>query len=532
MVIDERSRYLFVGSNALRTAHAAAGLRGATIARTTATPNRLDEPPPPRQIDPRIPRDLETIVQKAICKEAVGRYQTASQLADDLRRYLDHKPIQARRPTRAEQLVKWSRRHPSVVWATALVLLTTTMTSAVSTWQAIRATRAEQLAKASEQQAKKSEQESSETARRAEAVLNLMVNILHSPDPSRDGRTVTVVELLDHATKGLEKQFADDPRGKAALLQAIAESYEGLGLYQEAVPLFEQARDLHTELQGKNDPATLRSMDKLAVAYGYANRLNDAVALAEETLQLRKTKLPPDDPDVLSSMSKLAHVYIEVGQECRAVPLFEEVLKRRTAKFGESDPDTLCTMEDLAHAYPYARRNEALALCEKSTSLWKAKLGPDAIDTLKSMNQFAVRIDMLDAWTMRSRLAKSCSNSSPKNSVRTTGIRCQPRRILRRAYFMEANRLDEAIPQFEKVLQSYRKTLSPGHVDTLWAIDGLADTYQRVGRWADAVPLLEEGVQINKTMRGPAHRETLFVDVAVGQLLPARWTVRRGDSSD
>ena len=57
-----------------------------------------EDPNPPRQINPRIPCDLETIVLKAICKEPAGRYQTASQLADDLRRYLDDQPIHARRP--------------------------------------------------------------------------------------------------------------------------------------------------------------------------------------------------------------------------------------------------------------------------------------------------------------------------------------------------------------------------------------------------------------------------------------------------
>ena len=136
-VLDERADVYSLGVTlyemlALRPAFS--GRDRQEILRRIAT----EEPQPPRQIDPRIPRDLETIVLKAMSKEVAGRYQTAGQLADDLRRYLDHKPIQARRPTRAEQLVKWSRRHPAVVWATVLVLLTTTIMSAVSTWQAIR----------------------------------------------------------------------------------------------------------------------------------------------------------------------------------------------------------------------------------------------------------------------------------------------------------------------------------------------------------------------------------------------------------
>src|SRR5262249_58628027 len=55
------------------------------------------EPPRPRSIDPRIPRDLETIVLKAIEKEPRARYASAEAMADDLRRVLDYEPIPARR---------------------------------------------------------------------------------------------------------------------------------------------------------------------------------------------------------------------------------------------------------------------------------------------------------------------------------------------------------------------------------------------------------------------------------------------------
>jgi len=81
-----------------------------------------EDPRQPRQLDASIPRDLETILLKAITKEPEGRFQTAQDLADDLRRFLDHKPIKAMRPTWFEQVVKWLRRHPTVV-ASSLVTL-------------------------------------------------------------------------------------------------------------------------------------------------------------------------------------------------------------------------------------------------------------------------------------------------------------------------------------------------------------------------------------------------------------------------
>lgn len=79
------------------------------------------EPPRPRVIDPRIPRDLETIVLKAMAKEPGRRYQSAAELADDLQRFLEDRPIQARRDRLHERMIRWGRRNPVVAALTAAV---------------------------------------------------------------------------------------------------------------------------------------------------------------------------------------------------------------------------------------------------------------------------------------------------------------------------------------------------------------------------------------------------------------------------
>jgi WD40 repeat protein/serine/threonine protein kinase len=74
-----------------------------------------DEPRPPRAVNPAIPPDLETIVMKAMAKSPAERYATAQELADDLRRFLEDRPIRARRPSLLQRLSKWSRRHEGLV---------------------------------------------------------------------------------------------------------------------------------------------------------------------------------------------------------------------------------------------------------------------------------------------------------------------------------------------------------------------------------------------------------------------------------
>jgi serine/threonine protein kinase len=83
----------------------------------------FEEPRPPRQVDPAIPPDLETVVLKAVAKEPGERYATAQALAEDLRRFLHDEPIRARRATLPQRARKWARRHRAAVAAAAVCLL-------------------------------------------------------------------------------------------------------------------------------------------------------------------------------------------------------------------------------------------------------------------------------------------------------------------------------------------------------------------------------------------------------------------------
>jgi WD40 repeat protein/serine/threonine protein kinase len=71
----------------------------------------FEEPRPPRRLNRAIPADLETVVLKALAKAPQERYATCQEMADDLRRWLDDRPIRARRPTPLQRLRKWARRH-------------------------------------------------------------------------------------------------------------------------------------------------------------------------------------------------------------------------------------------------------------------------------------------------------------------------------------------------------------------------------------------------------------------------------------
>jgi serine/threonine protein kinase len=93
-----------------------------------------DDPRPPRQLNDKVPRDLETICLKALAKSPARRYATARDLADDLRRYLRGEPIRARPRGLTERLWRWCRRNPVAVG----LLLAVTLGSAFGLWELSR----------------------------------------------------------------------------------------------------------------------------------------------------------------------------------------------------------------------------------------------------------------------------------------------------------------------------------------------------------------------------------------------------------
>jgi serine/threonine protein kinase len=132
--------------------------------------------------------DLDWIAMKCLEKDRTRRYETANGLAADLKRFLGSEPVAARPPTATYRLTKAMRRHRFACAAGAAVALALVLGMIVSSWQAARARSAQKLADKRRLDAERAKAE-------AEAVSAFLVDILRSPDPTRNGRTVTVVEI-------------------------------------------------------------------------------------------------------------------------------------------------------------------------------------------------------------------------------------------------------------------------------------------------------------------------------------------------
>src|SRR5262249_20302015 len=92
------------------------------------------EPVPPRRLQPKVPRDLETVCLKCLAKDPQGRYASAAELADDLGRYLNSQPIRAQPPSAWEHARKFARRNKAGLAAAALVAVALLVLASGAGW--------------------------------------------------------------------------------------------------------------------------------------------------------------------------------------------------------------------------------------------------------------------------------------------------------------------------------------------------------------------------------------------------------------
>jgi serine/threonine protein kinase/Tfp pilus assembly protein PilF len=217
----------------------------------------FEEPKPPRRLNRTIPVELETIILKAMSKNPAERYSTAQEFADDLDRFLEDKPIRARRPTLADRMAKWARRHRPVVWAAAATFLIALVALATSTVliagayqrereereiaveqkriavsQELLAKEQQRLAELAAKREKELRTEAERQRERAQANLRLALEALDevflrvTQRRGRDGvQPKNEEEALLHSTLKFYERFADANRTAPATRPLVEEVY-------------------------------------------------------------------------------------------------------------------------------------------------------------------------------------------------------------------------------------------------------------------------------------------------------------------
>jgi tetratricopeptide (TPR) repeat protein len=302
-------------------------------AATTISAHRVMDP---AKLSRSLRGELDWIVMKALQKDRDERYATALDLAEDVRRFLDNEPILAKRASLARRAVKWSRRHKPIVWSAAVMLVFTTVGLAVSNllvkWEkdqkevALKAREAALIQKDHAlKQSKTSEARALTEAARANAVINLVTDMLGSANPAAaPGPDYTLGELLEDFSCRMGDQLAGQPEVDADVHLIMGSIYSSLHLHEQADRHFQVALKQGRRVFGKYDPRLARILKEYSWHLIRKREPAAAEDAARELLEINRSKGFPHG--VLGAMHRLVAASVQQGKHAEAESLARQAL--------------------------------------------------------------------------------------------------------------------------------------------------------------------------------------------------------------
>jgi tetratricopeptide (TPR) repeat protein/tRNA A-37 threonylcarbamoyl transferase component Bud32 len=450
---------------------------------------REDEAPPLSQLDARLAGDLTVIAAKAMAKDREQRYASANGLAMDLQRYLDDEPISARAPGTVYLLRKFTRRHRPLVMAAAGVATALVLGVVVSTWQAVRATRAEKLAAARLDQ--------------AGAVTDFLQGMLESVQPEQArGNEVTVAEVLDRAAADLDQgQLSTRPIVELALRQSLGGTYRALGKYDLAERHLRQGRALADSLLPPSAP------ERLKVELELARTLHSRgdYAATEQLIRAALPHVPPRSALMVPALDVLADVCYSLVRwdECDSLRRLAVTIAKETAA-----PDSLEYAQTLlSYAFLANERSRTVladSLIALATPIYTRAYRPDDPRTVWLLMKQGESVR--DAGRFADAVATFARGLSV---VETSHGPDHPLKadLLWRIGEAQAGagNLAAAESSLTTALEIRRRALGPRHRDIAVSLSTLAGVYAESGRVDAADSLMHEALSVQRGLFGPIY---------------------------
>jgi serine/threonine protein kinase len=461
-------------------------LRGEPETATESAAMRAIEP---RQLVSMLRGDLDWITMKALEKDRARRYGSPSELAADIERYLQNRPVVARPATTGYRLKKYVQRHRAGVAAATGVAALLVAFAIAQTVQLRRITRERD---------------------RANRITSFMTGMFKVSDPNEArGNTITAREILDKAYQDIDTGLAKDPELQAQMMGVMGDVYVNLGLYGRAEPLLEKSTEIHRRVAGTKNPDTLEATDRLAYVLSLQGHYTEAEKLERETLEIRRRTLGPENAATAATIMHLGTTLGAEGHLAEAEKLQREALAIRERVLGLENTDTLNTMGNLANTLQHeGRYAEAEKLDRQTLEIRSRVLGPEHLDTvfaLASLSWDLLRQGQLaeaeklqrQAVDIRRRILGPEHPDTLASVARLAVILKFERR------FADAEKLQR------ETLEIRQRVLGPEHPDTVLSIGSLAGTLQSEGKLDEAEKLYRQELDIDKRVFGPEHEATL-----------------------
>ncbi len=255
------------------------------------------EPPP---LAGKNATDLDCIIARAMHKEPARRYASAHELADDLQRWLDGRPVEARPDSAGYRASRFLKRHPLGASATALFVVLVIGFGAAMTWQA--------------RQLEIQRDAAQREARVAEETTAFLVDLFGVSDPRvTNPADVRARDLLEAAAEQLPEELDSDPLARAQLMHTIGLAFSNLGEADRGTELLEQAMALRIEHAGTDSALAADSRNRLGNIHRRFGRLVEAEPLLVRALEWREAN-GPIDHDLADSYNNVGLLQNDLGR--------------------------------------------------------------------------------------------------------------------------------------------------------------------------------------------------------------------------
>lgn len=284
------------------------------------------EPKPPSTVRRGLDDEIGTIVLTALAKDPDRRYQTAGELARDLRRYLADEPIAAKRDSSIYVLRKTLRRHRVAISVAALILVVLGGAGVNIAAQYVKTREAQRKAVTS--------------------ALSVFQKSFASINPDGMQNEVKVEELLSQAALNIELELAQEPEAQAEVRHMLGAAYKRIGHYAEARAQLERALEIRRKLYNEPHPKIADSLHELAAVHWWDGRYKLAEGMYKKALAMRRDLFGEEHVAVADTLNHLAACHERQGHWDDAERLYQQALNMRRELLGPQHAEIAATLNN------------------------------------------------------------------------------------------------------------------------------------------------------------------------------------------
>jgi tetratricopeptide (TPR) repeat protein len=465
-----------------------------------------NEPTPLATVVRSLQGDVTTIVGKALEKDKSRRYQSAAEMAADIRRHLRDEPISAHPPSTIYQLRKFARRNKGLVAGVVATIVVLVLGVVGTSIGMIRAQRARVAAEASAEDARRQTQ-------KATAVNDFLVEMLGSASPTEltktdraKGPKITMMEVLDAASRKIDAgSLKEQPAIEAAVRRALGQSYVALGAYPAAEAHLRTALSLDRAHYGDGHPEVAAGQRNLASALHRAGKLDEAESLYRASLEVLRARYGDESRQVADCTIFLGALARDRGNFKEAETLFNRALAVHCKLFGEEHQTVAGDMTLLAVTLDHAGRPaEAEALHRRALAMRVRLFGDEhpfvaaSLDALSAVLYKERKLDEAESLSRRAaRLQETLFGPDHPELAQTLNNLA--------AILHERGNDDEAAAMLRRTIEIGRKAVGEEHEDVTVAMSNLGMLLLQQGKRDEAEALLRRAVEIDRKVRGPEY---------------------------